>query len=236
MGAAAGGMPKAFLPALDKTFISRSIDILRAEGVDDIIIVTGFCAPLFEDLAKSYGGGVRTAHNAAFETKGTMTSLSAALGLVPGPFLVLDADIIFERRAVRALLREDAENAILLSGIGDLGDEYLAWSGPGGLGENRRLLHLSKRREDRGDPPDGEHMGIMMVGSALAGALRHWAGANQAQAASLPYEACLLPLIQTHEMAAVAMPDLIWTEVDTEQMLDRARRVILPKLAEADRL
>lgn len=234
MEGSAGNRPKGLLPALDRTFVSRSIDILRAEGVTDILIVTGYGAIFFDDVAGSYGGVVRTVFNPDFETKGTMRSLLAALDLPIGPCLVLDADIVFERRAVRSLLLDDADNAIMLSGIGTLGDEFLAWSEGDASGKRHWLRYLSKRRTDRDDPPTGEHMGIMKIGAALAHALRRWAEQNPSDAATLPYENCLLPLLDHHDMAAVHLPDLIWTEVDTAAMLDHAQNVVLPKLALLD--
>jgi choline kinase len=235
MNGATGGRPKGFLPALDKTFASRAIDILRAEGIADIVIVTGFGAGFYDDLAASYGGGgIRTAFNAEFETKGTMRSLIAALEAVAGPFLILDADIVYEARAVRSLLQNRADNAIMLSGIGALGDEFFAWTQTKGIGEGRWLQHLSKVRADIGVPPDGEHMGIMKIGGALAAALHSRAHLNPAEAAELPYELCLLRLLPQHPMEAVHIPDLIWTEVDTPAMFDYAERVVLPKLAELD--
>lgn len=234
MEGSAGNRPKGFLPALERTFISRSIDILRAEGVTDILIVTGYGAAFFETLASSYGGSVRTVFNPDFETKGTMRSLLSALDLPIGPFLVLDADIVFERRAVRGLLVDAADNAITLSGIGTLGDEFLAWTESEHEGGRHWLRHLSKRQTDRDDPPTGEHMGIMKIGAALADALRSWADQNPSDAALLPYETCLLPLLDHHDMAALHIPDLIWSEVDTAAMLDYAQKVILPKLALVD--
>ncbi len=225
------GRPKGFLPALDKTFASRAIDILRGEGVTDIAIVTGFGAQFYDALAASYGGGVRTIFNPEFDSKGTMQSLLAALESVSGPFLVLDADIIYERRAVRSLLQDRSDNAITLSGIGALGDEFFAWTGPGDPDQRHWLQHLSKRRTDRSEAPDGEHMGIMKFGGALAAALLDWVGQHPAEAADLPYEHCLLPLLARHPMAAIHIPDLIWTEVDTPAMFDHARTNILPKLA-----
>jgi choline kinase len=234
MAGSAGGRPKAFLPALDRTFISRSIDILRAEGVSDIVIVTGYGASFFEELAGNYAGAVRTVHNPEFDTKGTMRSLLAALDLPIGPFLVLDADIVFERRAVKALLLDGSENAIMLSGIGALGDEFLAWTEVEAQTGRHLLRHLSKRRTDRDDPPTGEHMGIMTIGPALAQALRDWARRNPSDADSLPYENCLLPLFGDHEMVGLHTPDLVWTEVDTVAMLDHAQKVVLPKLALLD--
>jgi choline kinase len=232
MNGVTGNKPKGFLPALGKTFASRAIDILRAEGIGDIVVVTGFGAGFYDDLAAGYGGGVRTAHNPDFETKGTMKSLLTALEVVTGQFLVLDADIVYEARAVRSLVQSSADNAIMLSGIGTLGDEFFAWTKADGADGGRWLQHLSKVRADNSVPPDGEHMGIMKVGGALAAALRSRAHLNPAEAAELPYELCLLRLLAQHPMEAVHIPDLVWTEVDTPAMFDHAERVVLPKLAE----
>jgi choline kinase len=232
MNGVTGGRPKGFLPALDKTFASRAIDLLRAEGIADIVVVTGFGAGFYDDLAAGYGGGVRTAYNPQFETMGTMRSLLAGLDAVEGPFLVLDADIVYEARAVRSLLQSRADNAIMLSGIGALGDEFFAWTKADGAGAARWLQQLSKARADNGVPPDGEHMGIMKIGAALAAALNDRAHLNPAEAAELPYELCLLPLLPQHPMEAVHIPDLIWTEVDTPAMFEHAQKVVLPKLAE----
>jgi choline kinase len=234
MNGATGGRPKGLLPALDKTFASRAIDILRAEGIADIVIVTGFGAGFYDDLASGYCGGIRTAFNAEFETKGTMRSLLAGLDAVAGPFLVLDADIVYEARAVRSLVQSRADNAIVLSGIGTLGDEFFAWTKADRAGGGQWLRHLSKVRADNSVPPDGEHMGIMKIGGALAAALHDRAHVNPGEAAELPYELCLLRLLAQHPMEAVHIPDLVWTEVDTPAMFDHAERVVLPKLAEID--
>jgi choline kinase len=232
MNGVTGGRPKGFLPALGKTFASRTIDILRAEGISDIVVVTGFGAGFYDDLAAQYDGGVRTAYNPEFETTGTMQSLLAAPVGISGAFLVLDADIVYEARAVRSLVQSRADNAIVLSGIGALGDEFFAWSKVVEARGGRWLQHLSKVRADVSVPPDGEHMGIMKIGGALAAALRDWAHVNAAEAAQLPYELCLLHLLPQHPMQAVHIPDLIWTEVDTPAMFDHAQNVVLPKLAE----
>lgn len=231
MAGATGGKPKGFLPANDKTFVSRAIDILRAEGVADIVIVTGFGAPLYDELAATYGFGVRTVFNPEFATKGTMRSLLAAIENTDAPLLILDGDIVFEKRAVRLILQDPLDSAIVLSGIGTLGDEFYAWTSQAGSGPRCWLKHLSKYRSDRSDPPDGEHMGIIKLGKALVEALRCWVEQNPTEADTLPYELCLLPMLAEHSMAAVHIPDLIWTEVDTPAMLHQAQTTILPKLA-----
>jgi choline kinase len=222
-----GDLPKGLLPALGKTFVSRAIDILRQEGVAEVVIVTGHGAEQYDALAARYPTGVRTVFNSAFATEGTMRSLATALDQVQGAVVVLDADIVYEARALREILREPAENAIVLTEIGTLGDEFLAWTDDGGT----RLLHLSKDPATRDLAADGEHIGIIKLGADMAGALGHWARNDPKAAGSLPYEHCLLPLLADHPMAAVRVADLVWTEVDTPAMLNHAQTVTLPRLA-----
>jgi choline kinase len=231
MNGLTGDLPKGLLPALDKTFVSRAIHILRAAGIADIVIVTGFGASHYDQLAARLGPGVRTVYNPAFAQAGTMRSLSVALADVTGPVIVLDADILYESRAVTALLADPAPNAVTLSAVGTLGDEFLAWATAGRDGGPLLIRHLSKNRADRPENPVGEHIGMMKFGPGLIAALDAWTRANPGPATSDPYEHCVLHLLADHPLVAVCLPDLVWTEVDTPAMYDHARDNILPRLA-----
>ena len=229
LGTALDGKPKGFLPFKDTTFIERALDILALANVAQTVIVTGHNAEFYESLANERGPSVVTLHNPEFVNKGSMQSLRVALEALTGGLLVMDADIVYERRAILDMVQSIEDNAILLSNISGAGDENFAWSVLDG-GANERITHISKDIHVNANAPSGEHVGIVKIGPNLAQALLQ-TSANLQQALPLvAYEQCLTLLLNTHTMVPVRIPDLIWTEVDDLGMWNRAQESIFPLL------
>jgi len=222
--------PKGFIGCQGTTLVQRSLAILRSCGIERAFIVTGHCADFYDELARGSSGFVTTLFNGRYADNGSLVSLTVALDAVAGPFLVLDSDIVYERRAIPALLDCPMENAGLVSGTTDSGDEYYAWADevPGlPLPAVRRL---SKKLSDEPDAPIGEHVGILKIGTALAGRIRAAAPAKVKAQPMAFYEDCLIEQLPACPMGALRMDDLVWCEVDDQRMLERARALVFPRL------
>lgn len=222
--------PKGFIPCHDTTLVQRSLGILKACGMDRVYIVTGHCADFYDDLARQSGGLVTTLFNDRYATNGSLVSFTVALDAVDGPFVVLDSDIVYQRKGLEALIASPMDNAALVSGTTDSGDEYYSWIDhvPGlPLPAVRRL---SKRLSDEPDAPLGEHVGILKIGTALAARIRAAASAKVAAQPMAFYEDCLIEQLPGCPMGAVHLPDLVWCEVDDQRMLERANRLVFPRI------
>lgn len=222
--------PKGFIGCQGTTLIQRSLAILRSLGIDRVFIVTGHCADFYDDLAAGSAGFVTTLFNEHYAANGSLVSLGVALAAFDEDFIVLDSDIVYERRGLAALLASPMDNAALVSGTTDSGDEYYTWVDPVAGLPLPAVRRLSKRLSDEPDAPLGEHVGILKIGRQLAGRVRAALPGRVAAQPMAFYEDCLIDQLPGCPMGAVHIPDLVWCEVDDQRMLERANRLVFPRL------
>jgi choline kinase len=223
--------PKGFIPCQGTTLVERSLGLLTSCGISKVFIVTGHCADFYDNLAARSAGLVTTLFNDRYATNGSLVSFMAALDAVDEPFIVLDSDIVYERRALPALLACAMENAALVSGTTDSGDEYYAWADEVAGQPLPTVRRLSKHLSDEpGRAPIGEHVGILKIGRDLAARVRAAAPAKLAEQPMAFYEDCLIEHLPASPMGVVHIDDLVWCEVDDQRMLERANRLIFPRL------
>lgn len=222
--------PKGFIPCQGTTLVQRSLAALASCGIRRVFIVTGHCADDYDALARGSGGFVTTLFNPRYADSGSLASLTVALAAVEAPFLILDSDIVYERRGLEALIDSPMENAALVSGTTDSGDEYYSWVDQVAGLPLPAVRRLSKRLGDEPDPPLGEHVGILKVGRELADRLRAAAPAKIAEQPMAFYEDCLIEQLPGCPMGAVHVRDLTWCEIDDQRMLERARTLFFPRL------
>ena len=161
LGDTFSGKPKGLLSIGGVPLVERSIQQLMAHGIRDIIIVTGYLAEEYEPLADKYAI-VRTVHNPYYADTGSMYSLYYARNAINAPFLLLESDLLYENRALSALLATAKDEAILVSGFTQSGDEVYVET------KDNYFYHMSKKRHERQDIR-GELVGICKISSSLFG-------------------------------------------------------------------
>ncbi len=221
--------PKGFLRLGERPIVEESVLRLAACGLDEIIIVTGFAAAHYEGLAQAYPQLVRTVHNPEYARSGSMYSLSCARAATPGPFLLLESDLIYEPRALRSLLEHPAPDAVLLSGPTGAGDEVFVEARDG------QLLDMSKERSRLGPGVAGELVGISRISRELFDLMLRIADAAFRRSLAYDYETgCLVAAARERAIACVLVPDLLWAEIDDPAHLRRAREQVYPGIARLD--
>jgi choline kinase len=217
--------PKGFLTLGAKPIVEESIECLAAEGIDDIVVVTGHLAGHYEDLSRKQAGLVRTVHNDRFADSGSMYSLYCARALVRGPFLLLESDLVYEPRALTALLDGPAEDAILLSGFTGAGDEVYVETRDG------NLVGMSKRRADLGNGEVAELVGISRVSTALFDLMCGIAAEAFRKSLHFDYETGgLVAAGRRRPIACPVIPDLLWGEIDLPSHLVRVSERVYPEV------
>lgn len=94
--------PKCLLQINGNSLIERMLDLLSFYGVDDIVVVVGFCR---QKLKKALKERVRYVFNPFFATTNNMSSLWFAMPhLREEDFLYLHSDVIFHKDMLRGLL------------------------------------------------------------------------------------------------------------------------------------
>ena len=217
--------PKGLVEIDGETLVARSVRLLRAAGVDAITIVAGYRADDYVHFASGQSD-IRVVLNTCFATTGSMASLDVGLAAVDGDVLIVESDIVYESRALTAILAAPDRDATLVSGPTAAGDEVWV-SGPAG-----RVRTMSKDRAGLTDVV-GELVGITRLSPAACAALR----ASFAQFVRerghgrMNYDTdALVTIAATMPISAVVMPDLCWGEIDDECQLQRVIGLVLGPL------
>ncbi len=222
--------PKSYLRLGLKTILEESILRLLDVGIERIIIVTGHLADQFIPLKERYHGTVELAHNPHFANSGTLYSLYCARKYVDGSFLLLEADLVYERRALTACLEEPSDNALLQSGFTNTSDEYFVET------RNNNLHAISTQKKNLGTEVAGEMVGISKVAKSLFDHMVDSAEQRFEKTRHLNYEVdWLVPAAQKLSIACPLVDDLLWCEIDDETQLAHAEDNIYPIVSKLDK-
>lgn len=217
------GAPKGLLPFGNTPLVERSIRQLLRHSIEEIILVTGHQAGQYEALAARYPA-VKTVHNPLYATSGSMYSLYCARHLLPGGFLLLESDLIYEDRALGELLAAPRRDAILISGPTGAGDEVYVGEDHGrvtGLSKQKGTLHQVA----------GEMVGISQLSAPFFQAMLAYAEGYFQQTLKLEYcTGCINGVARQEEIFYCKIDDLVWTEIDDHNQWERAQSSIFPRL------
>jgi choline kinase len=217
-------IPKGFLKLGERPIIEEAIARLRSCGIQRIIIVTGHCCEFYDNLKEQYPEIV-TVYNPEYATSGSMYSLWCARELLNNDFLLLESDLIFERRAIETVLAFGKENVILLSGQTKAGDEVYV------QGNGDVIVAMSKKKDELGDPVVGEFVGISKISLALFKRMLQYSSEKFTTTLKVDYETdALVAVAQSYPIYYTVLTDLLWAEIDDNQHLQRASGQIYPMI------
>ncbi len=220
--------PKGCLCLGDQPIIEESVLRLLAAGIERIVIVTGHLAEHYKPLQEKYPGTIELIHNPHFADSGSMYSLYCARACIEEAFLLLESDLVYERRALTTCLADPADNVLLQAGFSNSSDECFVETRDG------RLVAISKDRASLGDEVRGEMVGIAKISPSLFLAMIDIAEQQFKTNLHMDYETdCLVTAARTVPVSCPVIEDLLWCEIDDETHLSRARNEVYP-LVQAD--
>jgi choline kinase len=225
--------PKCLLPIGGETILERTLNNLAACGIRDIVIVAGY----LEDQLRSCVSGKFPGLDVKFLTNDVYASTNNIYSLwltkpdvLEHGMILLDSDIIFEDRIIRALLRSGYDNCLAVNTRVRLGDEEIKVA----VDRHNRIRAISKEV-----PPGqaiGESIGIELFGPSMLKTLFDVLDRKilQEKAVNVFYEAAFQEVIdQGGAIYAVDVGMYKAIEIDTIEDLLAAERDILPYLAPA---
>lgn len=224
-------LPKGFLQFGERPIIEESIELLSACGIQHIIIVTGFLAEFYDRLKEQYNRPIEIeiVHNPLYAESGSMYSLFLARELIEEDFLLLESDLIYERRALSVVLSFPKDNVVLLSGQTNAGDEVYVET------QGETIIAMSKNKADLGRQPAGELVGISKISLPLFQRMLQQATLRFETSLRVDYETdALVGAAQSYPVYYTAIADLLWTEVDDLSHLLRAKEQIYPSIIQKD--
>lgn len=220
-------VPKGLVEVGGQALVARSVENLRFFGVDEIILVTGYQSERYEAFAKDKAY-VTLVHNDQYLSSGNMYSFSLTRDILKGDILLLESDVIYEKRALDCMINSSCESGVLLSGFTGAGDEvYVSAS-------NGRVDGISKNKDGLGCVV-GEWVGISKVSQSLQLAMFDWADKQFETSLLGDYESdCLAEVAQHQPIAFEKVEDLAWSEMDDAQHYQRMTQTVLPRVLEND--
>jgi choline kinase len=228
-------IPKCLLEPGGRPILGMALESLIANGIGDVVLVTGYR----EDRIRAYvhdaypALDVKFVTNTRFEDTNNSYSLWLTERAVGDEGVVLlDSDIVFDRRIISLLARSGHDNALALSRGTTLGEEEIKVQvSPDGW--------VSRIGKDV--PPGdaaGESIGIEFLSPGFLRSLYRILGRmiTKEKDVNSFYEAAFQEAINAgSRMAAVDVGDLQSIEIDTAEDLEAARGVTAALHGEARR-
>ena len=161
--------PKCLVELAGKSMLERECDVLRACGIEDIHVVTGYRADQIERLGHS------TFHNPDFASTNMVTSFLCARELLDRgeDVLVSYADIVYEPRVVEALLACEADVSLAVNTRWrelweTRMDDPLSDAETLKVDAAGNLVEIGKEASSY-DEVEGQYMGLILFRAAAAG-------------------------------------------------------------------
>ena len=222
MGPGAG--PKCLLNVGGKSLLRRTLESLRAVGVSEAVLVTGFQAEAVEREARAHAGPMRlTVLTNPRYREGAVLSLWTARGFLDRDALVMDADVLCPQAAFERLAGSPHRNCLLVDGsVEETGEEQMVF------GREGRALHIAKQapQEIRNRMEKaGESLGFLRLNAGASGILRRLLEqAVEAGQVGIEHEQVYPGLFERVQVGCERVDGLAWTEIDTPEDLARAEQ------------
>lgn len=223
--------PKALLRFGGRTLLDRHLDILAACGVEDVVIAVGYRAEAIAEAVaqNSHGRAVRLLENPRYR-EGSILSLWTLRHALTGegPVLLLDADVLYDRRMIDTLLASPHRIALLMDRELEPGDEPVKI-----CLRDRRIVDFRKIVDT---PHDfhGESVGFFKFSTedahALAAAAERYVAAGRTEE---PYEEAIRDVLLAAPAGVAGVEDITglpWIEIDFPDDVRAAEGEILPRL------
>jgi len=239
-----GECPKGLLEIEGKSLIIRSLERLKSEGIDRVIIVTGFQDTMYhkhleplENLPK-----IEFIHSPRFAETGSMHSLFVAQKVLQDDFLLLESDLLYEYRALSSVLNYEGPDVVLASGKTGSNDEVYVYGINQGENHNYEtsssivsgdIAAISKQPRPH-LKIQGELVGISKISQNLFRRMCALHEENLTVTYSNHYEECISEVSSEWVVPYLRIGDLVWTEIDDQFHFDRALKIIYPRIKQQE--
>ncbi len=224
--------PKVLLRFHGKTLLQRHLDILRAEGFDDLTIVVGHQADLIRKELRELGAEhwVETCFNPDYRRSSLLSlwCLREVFG-TREPVIYMDADVLYDHRLMTRLVQSSMPSCLLIDRQTEIDDEALKVCIRKGA-----IVDFHKRIRTPSYDEIAEWVGFARFSADTAQQLVQ-ATQRYVEAGSvdLIYEEPIRDVILSAPSDEFGCEDIIglpWIEIDFPEDLHRATDEILPQL------
>lgn len=204
--------PVSLLEVGGRPILDRQLDSLKQSGVDDVLVITGFCADQVEEYCRGRAGCV---FNPFYEVCNVAMNLWLARDELRSGFILVYDDILFEAGLIRETVGH-AEGTVLVVDRKGVDKEAEKVALREGL--------VSAIGKDVTDP-FGEFVGVAAFSEAVIPALVDELEQVSRTDLGTSFPRLVQRLIQRGQEVSVLATDLPWSDIDFPADLEEARRL-----------
>jgi choline kinase len=226
-------LPKCLLRFGSMSLLERHLHMLKNAGIDEVVLALGFRHPLVElELDRlDWRPRPEIVLNQRFELGSVLTVHTAADALTRGGgVLLMDADVLYDERIMRALVAgERPVNRVLLDRDFETGDEPVKLCVRNGVPIELRKQLAPDLKFDT----IGESVGFFRFDEAGARRLAALVAAYVASdRANMPHEEAVRDLLQegSQSFEVTDITGAPWIEIDYSEDVARAAGEVMPLL------
>lgn len=212
--------PVGFLEIEDFKVIERIIKMLKQNGIEKIVIVTGYKSEYFEQL-KSFDNTIHIVKNDYYKWTGNMASLALAEKELDGDFLIIENDLVFEDVAIERIINSSYKDCVLITNESGSGDEAFVE-----IREN--YLYKISKDIHQFNKIDGEMIGISKISKEFFKLMLEEFSMNINPYVN--YEYIILDISREHKVGVEKIIDLVWGEIDNKNQYEMLIKNIMPRL------
>ena len=217
-------IPKGFIECGGVSMIERSIKTLINCGIERIIIGTGYHKEKFEALAEQYPQIECVFSPRYAETNSMYTLFNCREAVGNDDFLLLESDLVFEHRAISALIEHTEPTIMLITPVTKFQDQYYV-----AYDETHQLTMCSTDKSQL--DAKGELVGIHKLSNIFYKSMCLDYAAKVDEKPKLGYEYEILSMAQDDSRVFVLNEaGLYWYEIDDPDDLAYAEEHVLPYL------
>ncbi|MGL4760513.1 MAG: phosphotransferase [Sarcina sp.] len=213
-------MPASFLELDGLRVIDRQVQILKDNGIEKIIIVTGYKKEYYDEFAKNYQN-VICVYNENYKWTGSMSSLSIAKEYINGDFILIENDLVFESNAIERILKSKYRDSVLITNESGSGDEAFIEIRDGFIYKMSKDIHQFNKI-------DGEMIGISKISKKLYELMCDEFITNLNP--YMNYEYTMLDVARNYDVGYEKFIDLVWGEIDDVRQYNKIIKNILPRI------
>ena len=213
-------MPKGFVPFKGEPMVVHSIKTLIDCGINRIIIGTGYKQEAYEALKSQYPQ-IECVYSPRFAETNSMYTLYNTREMIGNDdFILLESDLVFEKKAITSLIDSSFENAMLITPVTKFQDQYYVE-----MDDNCVLTNCSTDKNQIN--PSGELVGIHKLSNSFYRRMCSEYEKIVDEKPKLGYEYQLLYMSQqVIPMNVLKVNGLQWYEIDDVDDLSFAEKNI----------
>lgn len=213
-------IPKGFIKYKGIPMVIRSIETLLSCGIERIIIGTGYHQEAYEQLKEKYPQIITCYSPKYAETNSMYTLFNSKEVIGEDDFLLLESDIVFEKKAILSLLENDKKDIMLVAPVTKFQDQYYVE-----MNKEENLVNCSTNKEELDFC--GELVGIHKISNTFYDLMYSDYKTKCISHPKLGYEFELLQIAKEQlPMYVLRVEGLQWYEIDDEADLTYAEKNI----------